>query len=115
MKQFRHHLLGRMFVVRTDHAALQWLRKIREPVGQQARWLELMEEYSFSVVHRPGRQHGNADALSRRPCDKSRCCPPVNSPSIDEELFCGITTVADEATNCAECSATEIGLQWSLE
>jgi len=49
MKQFRHHLLGRIFVVRTDHAALQWLRKIREPVGQQARWVELMEEYSFSV------------------------------------------------------------------
>jgi hypothetical protein len=38
-----------------------------EPVGQQARWLELMEEYSFFVEHRPGKSHSNADAMSRIP------------------------------------------------
>src|SRR5664279_5345640 len=75
MKYFRHYLLGRQFVVRTDHAALRWLRKIPEPIGQQARWLEMMEEFQFEIIHRPGRQHGNADAMSRKPCDKPRCCP----------------------------------------
>jgi len=68
--------LGRKFTVRTDHAALQWLRNIPEPVGQQARWLGAMEEYEFSIVHRPGTKHGNADAMSRRPlCQRTRCCP----------------------------------------
>jgi hypothetical protein len=36
--------------------------------GQLARWITKLQEYDFSTSHRPGKQHGNADALSRRPC-----------------------------------------------
>src|SRR5580693_4621484 len=68
LKHFRVYLLGRRFLIRSDHSALQWLRKMPQPVGQQARWLEMMEEFQFEIQHRPGRAHGNADALSRRPC-----------------------------------------------
>ena len=74
-KYFRHYLLGRKFLVRTDHAALRWLKSMPQPVGQQARWLETLEEFDISIAHRAGTRHGNADALSRRPCDRSRCCP----------------------------------------
>jgi len=35
-KTFSQYLLGRQFVVRTDHSALQWLRTTPEPIGQQA-------------------------------------------------------------------------------
>jgi len=66
VKKFRQYLLGRPFTIRTDHAALRWLKHTPEPIGQQARWLEIMEEYDYSIVHRPGRLHSNADALSRR-------------------------------------------------
>ena len=66
-KKFRQYLLGRPFVIRTDHAALQWLKRTPEPIGQQARWLEILEEFDYDIQHRPGRNHGNADALSRRP------------------------------------------------
>ena len=75
MKQFRQYLLGRQFTVRTDHSALQWLRKTPEPIGQQGRWLEVLEEFDFNVCHRPGRQHVNADALSRKPCKQCGHCP----------------------------------------
>jgi len=27
-----------------------------------------LEEFDFQIIHRPGRNHGIADALSRRPC-----------------------------------------------
>ena len=67
-KYFRSYLLGRQFTIRTDHSALRWLRSTPEPIGQQARWLERLEEFSYTVEHRPGNKHGNADALSRRPC-----------------------------------------------
>jgi transposase InsO family protein len=67
-KQFRTYLLGRQFLIRTDHSALRWLRNMPDPIGQQARWLELLEEYQFEVEHRPGKKHINADALSRKPC-----------------------------------------------
>jgi len=65
---FRPYLLGRNFLIRTDHSALRWLKHTPEPIGQQARWLEKLEEFSYVIEHRPGQKHGNADALSRRPC-----------------------------------------------
>src|SRR5260221_14351271 len=67
-KQFRPYLLGNEFLLRTDHSALRWLKLTPEPIGQQARWLEKLEEFNFRIEHRPGRKHCNADALSRRPC-----------------------------------------------
>ena len=67
LKTFRQYLLGRHFVVRTDHSALQWIRRTPEPMGQLARWMTLLEQYDFAIQHRPGAKHGNADGLSRRP------------------------------------------------
>ena len=66
VKHFRPYLLGRHFVLRTDHtSALQWIYSMEEPEGQLARWLEQLQEYDFEVVLRKGRNHLNADALSR--------------------------------------------------
>ena len=31
LKQFKQYLMGRRFIIRTDHAALQWLRKPQNP------------------------------------------------------------------------------------
>ena len=67
LKQFRQYLAGRHFVIRTDHAALSWLRRTPEPMPQLARWLTFIEEFNYEVVHRDGRKHANADGLSRRP------------------------------------------------
>ena len=67
-RYFRHYLLGKRFVLRTDHAPLRWLKSFREPEGQVARWLEALQSFDFDLVHRPGKNHQNADALSRGPC-----------------------------------------------
>lgn len=74
IKHFHHYLYGAKFVVRTDHGALRWLVNFRNPEGQLARWLETLSTYDFDITHRPGRIHGNADALSRRPCNECRHC-----------------------------------------
>eukprot|EP00731_Ephydatia_muelleri_P007396 Em0003g1644a len=34
---------------RTDHSALQWLYSFKEPEGQTARWLEMLQEFDFEV------------------------------------------------------------------
>ena len=73
LKTFRHYLLVIPFTLRTDHAALTSLMKTPEPVGQQARWLDLLAEYNFTILHRAGISHGNADGLSRRPCGDKKC------------------------------------------
>ena len=67
-KYFEQYLLGRKFLIRTDHAALQWLRRTPDPVGQQARWLEQLAPFEFEIIHRPGIRHANADGVSRIPC-----------------------------------------------
>ena len=45
-----------------------WNAVIRE--GQLARWLERLEEFQFEIIHRKGKVHSNADALSRIPSDQ---------------------------------------------
>ena len=51
LKHFGFYVLGRRFLVRTDHSALQWLRNFKEPVRQMARWLERLADYDFEIVH----------------------------------------------------------------
>jgi len=70
LKRFRQYLLGRHFTIRTDHAALSWLRRTPEPIPQLARWLTYIEQFDYEVLHRPGTKHGNADGLSRRPIEE---------------------------------------------
>ena len=65
---FHHYLYGRKFKIRTDHSALQWLLKFKNPEGQIARWLQKLQDYEFEISHRSGQKHSNADAMSRRPC-----------------------------------------------
>ena len=67
-QHFRPYLYGCGFLFRSDHSALQWLHSFKELEGQVARWLERLAEYNYRVEHRPGRQHSNADSLSRLPC-----------------------------------------------
>ena len=71
-KLYKHYLLGRHFKIRTDHAALQWLKKTPEPIGQQSRWLEQLEAFDFAIEHRAGKKHQNADSMSRIPCQQCR-------------------------------------------
>ena len=65
VKQYHHYLYGAEFLVRTDHAALYWLLRKKDPEGQMARWISLLQAYNMVVQHRPGVKHSNADALSR--------------------------------------------------
>ena len=44
-----------------------------------ARWISVLNTYDYQIEHRPGRKHGNADSLSRKPCSQCKrdeCIPP---------------------------------------
>jgi hypothetical protein len=82
--QYKHFLLGRKFIVRTDHAALKWLFTLQEPKGRIARWIELLSEFDFEIQYRPGVKHNNADGMSR--CPNPRNC---NCDIQNEDLQCG--------------------------
>ena len=130
LKTYRQYVLGRQFVIRTDHSALQSLRRTPEPIGQQARWQAFIEQFSFVIVHRPGTRHQNADALSRRPfvddsvsSDESSeaevcgavivCSRPPDAPSGRQEA----SVSAGESMAELQQSDTDIGpiLRWRLQ
>jgi hypothetical protein len=69
-RHYRPYLTGQKFLLRTDHGSLTWLRNFKEPEGQLARWLEQLQELDFVIIHRRGKAHTNADALSRLPCQQ---------------------------------------------
>ncbi|GBG83905.1 hypothetical protein CBR_g37776 [Chara braunii] len=67
LTHWRHYLLGRFFILRTDHPALRWMRT--QPVLSDAlkRWIEVIEQYDFDPQYLKGEYNKVADALSRRP------------------------------------------------
>ena len=86
VRQFKLFLAGQDFTVRTDHGALTWLMNFKDPEGQMARWLETLQQYNFKIVHRRGRLHTNADALSRLPCSQCKrdthSCPETTRETV---------------------------------
>ena len=71
--------------------SLTHLRKTPEPIDQQSRWLEQLEEFSFTVEHRSGSKLTNADAMSRRPCRQCHMCD--KEVESDETKVKGINTI----------------------
>ena len=59
--QCRSYLRGAKFTLRTDHKSLVWLHRFKYTEGMMVRWLHTLQQFQFSIVHRAGRDHGNAD------------------------------------------------------
>ena len=72
------YLLGKTSLIITDHQCLTWLQTMKEPKGQLARWILALQEYTFEIRHRPGKQNVNADALS--------CSPALSEPPAIQEV-----------------------------
>ena len=96
VNHFRPYLYGKKFKLRTDHASLVWLYKRSEPSHQVARWIEILSEFDFTIEHRAGAKHGNADGLSR--CSDCKQCSRIEErdggPRRTEEGDLGDNRVA---------------------
>ena len=64
---YKYYLFYRPFILRTDNRALTWIRSLESPTGMILRWLEILASFDFTIKHRMGTHHGNADSLSRAP------------------------------------------------
>ncbi|GBN76428.1 Transposon Ty3-G Gag-Pol polyprotein [Araneus ventricosus] len=97
IEHFHHYLYGRKFLLRTDHASLRWLLNFREPEGQIARWIQRLQEYDFEIQHRKGTSHGNADALSRRPCKENckHCTNAEKKFGMETDISVKVLTTED--------------------
>ncbi|CAG2215770.1 unnamed protein product [Mytilus edulis] len=111
IRNFHHYLYGSPFLVRTDHGALNWLLRFKNPEGQMARWLEVLNTYNFEVQHRPGRLHGNADGLSRRPCYPCSHCNKQDQKEFTNTELEGCIRMA-KTNDDIEDQNTEDETQW---
>ena len=74
--KFRPYLMAMPFEVFTDHYALQWLKTMRTGSALLHRWSAALEEYDFTVRHRPGKVQTHVDGLSPLPVDPA---PPEDT------------------------------------
>ncbi len=65
---FRCYLFGTQFTLVTNHQPLKWLMESDELTRKPTRWVLILQEYDFQVVHKPGVINFDADGLSRNPC-----------------------------------------------
>lgn len=85
VQHFRPYLYGRHFTVVTDNSALTWLQSKKDLTAKLARWSILLQEHNFTIVHRSGKEHQDADFLSRHPMKNM-----PDSPDHDA-CFCAST------------------------
>ena len=81
--QFHSYLHRARFTLRTDHKSLVWLHRFKDTEGMMARWLHTLQQFQFSIVHRAGRDHSNADGLSTAPTYPCRRCTRSDCPAVD--------------------------------
>ncbi|KII63191.1 Transposon Ty3-I Gag-Pol polyprotein [Thelohanellus kitauei] len=65
VRKFRKYLLGKKFIILTDHNPLVSLRNLKDPRGRRARWLMELEEFDYEIKHLAGNHNVVADTLSR--------------------------------------------------
>ena len=71
VKEFYPYLYGFKFTLITDHNPLTSLKDLKDTGGRLARWILYLQQFDFLFEHRPGKNHGNADAMSRLPATSS--------------------------------------------
>ncbi|GAU14480.1 hypothetical protein TSUD_250200 [Trifolium subterraneum] len=65
IQHWRHYILGREFIVYTDHKSLKYFLQQRLSSPDQQCWLAKLLGYQFEVKYKPGTENRAADALSR--------------------------------------------------
>jgi len=101
---FRQYLHMKHFILRTDHKPLKWLVIVSDAHGRRGRWVSMLQNFSFKIIHRPGLRHTNVDALSRN---------PVGSATNDDDFGAEIQDIAgipaDEPKEYGELFCVKVG------
>ena len=66
VKKWRPYLLGRSFVIKTDHQSLKYLLEQKIGTPAQQKWITKLLGYAFIVEYKHGKENLVANALSRR-------------------------------------------------
>ncbi|KAF8397183.1 hypothetical protein HHK36_016090 [Tetracentron sinense] len=63
--KWRPYLVGRKFLIRTDHRSIKYMDAQRASTPAQQRWLSKLMGYTYEIMYKTGAENRVADALSR--------------------------------------------------
>ena len=86
LKMWRHHLIGRKFILMTDNKGLKYLLDQPNLNARQARWLDFLSDYDFEIQHIKGKENKVADALSRNASLNFATAISTYTTDLDEQL-----------------------------
>lgn len=66
LKMWRHYLLGKRFVLMSDHSGLRYLSNRPNLNARQAIWLVTLNEFDFEIRYIKVKENQVVNALSRR-------------------------------------------------
>jgi hypothetical protein len=101
---FRQYLHMNHFILRTDHKPLEWLATVSDAHGRRGRWVDMLQDFSFKIIHQSGLMHINVDALSRNPVG-----PIVDDNDFSEEIQDIASTQTDASRGDEEFFCVRIG------
>jgi hypothetical protein len=64
LKQYFHQT---PFLLRIDHKPLEWLAIVLDAYGRRSRWIVMLQDFQFKIIHQVGNKHLNVNALSQNP------------------------------------------------
>lgn len=78
--QFEHYLIDAEFDLETDHSALTWMMHGSAHNSRVQRWVLKLQDFTFLIHHRPGKELVGPDTLSRAPLPGTA---PLDSTTSD--------------------------------
>lgn len=69
---FHYYLLGRPFILVTDHALFRWIQSAKTDDACITRWALALQPFHFSVKHFPGKKNSVADFFSYKEEDEAQ-------------------------------------------
>ena len=84
--RFRDYLMNSSCVVYTDNNPLTYVLSTAKLNATGSRWVAELADFHLTIKYRPGRENGDADGLSRMPCDieemMESCTEEMSSLSV---------------------------------
>jgi len=81
------------FILRIDHKPFEWLATVSDANGRRGSWVDMLQDFSFKIIHQPGLRRTNVDALSRN---------PVGPAADDDDFSEEIQDIASTRTNASK-------------
>jgi hypothetical protein len=104
------------FTLRMDHKSLVWLHRFRDTEGMLSRWMYLLQQFNFVIIHCAGQDHVNADGLFRvnsspcTQCTRPDCKLKSKEESVDDQSFDSVSTGSSMDTDLLPVGMRDIWL-----